>query len=265
MSTTCIKGVLLADAGTPQLSSDEANFSIKSKSSSVCISQLEGLVRVQRPPAPVGDWAESGPEDPSADRDIHAGRYCCYYRRSTYWLECSDPLNPVVTDERTLRGPSIRSALKKGLCSQGCVSSHSPALGDMREVILQQNHALSPAKPCGDLRRERRRTQALLDPGVTATPQRTFSGPVPCGLLTPSQRWTFRCYGCYGNKPQEWSDPSDSLEIFVSGEEVPSLLHIYFEAPDRLLGSLLPGKPQGQDGVKGAGGSWARDTEGERQ
>ena len=65
----------------------------------------------------------------------------------------------------------------------------------------------------------------------------------PVGPVIPRQSGTFRCYGYYRNNPQMWSQPSDPLELLVSGEEVLSWTHPQFRHQTSSWGLCREGSP----------------------
>ncbi|XP_032127064.1 leukocyte immunoglobulin-like receptor subfamily A member 3 isoform X4 [Sapajus apella] len=136
----------------------------------------------------------------------HAGRYRCRYRGRTHWSEFSDPLELVVT------GYYIKPNLS---------ALPSPVVTPGVNVTLQ----------CGS--QVAFDGFALHNEGEDEHPQRLNSQPharwpsravFSVGPVSPSRRWTYRCYGCYSQSPYVWSLPSDLLELLVPGvSEKPSL------------------------------------------
>ncbi|KAF5917000.1 hypothetical protein HPG69_013924, partial [Diceros bicornis minor] len=155
----------------------------------------------------------------------------------TDWSEPSDPLELVVTGERTLRVPSLRlCSQEEGLLSAVCLplTAQPWAIRGRCSPIyhsasssprnLQQTLPLSPAEPCGDLTREsalpthsdkegEHQPSWMLDSQGHTTWQSQALFPVD--PVIPSHRWMFRCYGCYRNKPQEWPYPSNAVQLLV--------------------------------------------------
>uniref|UniRef100_A0A2K6QU31 Leukocyte immunoglobulin-like receptor subfamily A member 3 n=1 Tax=Rhinopithecus roxellana TaxID=61622 RepID=A0A2K6QU31_RHIRO len=129
----------------------------------------------------------------------HAGRYRCWYYSRTHSSEHSDPLELVVTGAYSK--PTLSALL-------------SPVVTSGRRVTLQCVSQVAHDSFFLCKEGEDEHPQCLnSQPRTRGSFQAVFS----VGPVSPSCRWSYRCYGYDSHAPYVWSLPSDLLELLVPG------------------------------------------------
>uniref|UniRef100_A0A2K6D5L5 Leukocyte immunoglobulin like receptor B2 n=1 Tax=Macaca nemestrina TaxID=9545 RepID=A0A2K6D5L5_MACNE len=135
----------------------------------------------------------------------HAGRYRCIYGNHTAGRsEPSDPLELVVT---AYRKPTLSALPSPVVASGGNVTLQCDSRVALDGFIL--------CKEGEDEHPQRLNSQ----PHTRGSSRAIFS----VGPVSPSRRWSYRCYGYDSRSPYVWSLPSDLLELLVPGGEIHSI------------------------------------------
>nr|ABA41391.1 LILRBa [Macaca mulatta] len=135
----------------------------------------------------------------------HTGQYRCQYYSHSWWSEPSDPLELVVT----------------GAYSKPTLSAlPSPVVASGGNVTLQCDSQVAFGGFVLCKEGEDEHPQCHSQPRTRGSSRAVFS----VGPVSPSRRWSYRCYGYELHYRYVWSLPSDLLELLVPGvSKKPSL------------------------------------------